>query len=190
MAQRVTLAIPNPTNPATDINVSASNPLPIISSTGTSTSPDIVAFGASSSPTDGASNTNRTVAVLDSTATPRGGFSVYPAVYNGATWDRQRGDVSASFSKEPPLVGTDRSVTATTTSAQLMAANATRSKFFIKNDSLIVVWINMGATAVATAGGGNIAIAASGGFFEFAGYSGAVNIIAASTTAAITAREF
>lgn len=88
-----------------------------------------------------------------------------------------------------PLTGTDRSVTATTTSAQLMAANTSRTKFFVKNDSTIDVWINFGATAVATAGGGNMKIAA-GGYFEFAGSSSAINIIAASTTAAVTAREF
>jgi len=111
-------------------------------------------------------------------------------VFNGTTWDRQRGDASGTFVKSNPLAGTDRSITATTTSAQLMAANATRSKFFIKNDTAIVIWINMGATAVAAAGSGNIAIAANGGYFEFTGYSGVVNIIAASTTAAVTAREF
>ena len=111
-------------------------------------------------------------------------------VYNGTTWDRQRGDTTGSFVKQNPLAGTDRSLTATTTSAQLMAANTARTKFFIKNDTAIVVWINMGATAVATPGAGNIAIAANGGYFEFTGYSGAVNIIAASTTAAVTAREF
>jgi len=110
--------------------------------------------------------------------------------FNGTTWDRTRGDTTGTFVKSNPLTGTDRSVTATTTSAQLMAANTTRSKFFIKNDTAIVVWINMGATAVASAGSGNISIAANGGYFEFTGYSGAVNIIAASTTAAVTAREF
>lgn len=88
-----------------------------------------------------------------------------------------------------PLTGTDRSVTASTTSAQLMAANTTRTKFFVKNDSAVDVWINFGATAVAAAGSGNMKIAA-GGYFEFAGSSSAVNIIAASGTAAITAREF
>lgn len=88
-----------------------------------------------------------------------------------------------------PLTGTDRSVTATTTSAALMGANAARTKFFIKNDSAVDVWINFGATAVAAAGSGNMKIAA-GGYFEFAGSASAINIIAASGTAAITAREF
>lgn len=87
------------------------------------------------------------------------------------------------------VTGTDRSLTATTTSAQLMAANASRSRFFIKNDSAVDVWINFGATATATPGSGNMKIAA-GGYFEFSGGSSAINIVAASGTAAITAREF
>ena len=86
--------------------------------------------------------------------------------------------------------GTNRSITATVSSQQLMAANALRSRFFIKNDTAIVVWINFGAAAVAAAGSGNVAVAANGGFFEFAGSTGAINIIAASGTPAITAREF
>jgi hypothetical protein len=91
--------------------------------------------------------------------------------------------------RELSRAGTDRSTTATTTSSQLMGANTTRLKFYVKNDSTIDVWINLGATAVATAGGGNIKIPANGGYFELSGYSGAVNIIAASTTAAISSRE-
>lgn len=86
--------------------------------------------------------------------------------------------------------GTDRSITATTTSQVLMAANSGRQKLFVRNDSAVIVWINFGATAVAAAGSGNIPIAATGGYFELSGATGAVNIIAASATAAITAREF
>lgn len=91
--------------------------------------------------------------------------------------------------RELSRTGTDRSITATTTSQQLMAANTTRLKFYVKNDSGIDVWINLGATAVASAGSGNIKIPANGGYFELSGYSGAVNIIAASTTAAVSSRE-
>lgn len=99
-------------------------------------------------------------------------------------------DQSVVAVRTAPLTGTDRSMTATTTSAQIMAANTGRTKFYIKNDTTIDVWINLGATAVATPGGGNIKIAANGGYFEFNGSSSAINIIAASTTAAVTAREF
>lgn len=91
---------------------------------------------------------------------------------------------------QTPSAGTDRSAVVGVASQQLMAASATRSKFFVKNDTAIAVYINMGATAVATPGGGNIMIAANGGYFEFSGYTGVVNIVAASGTPAITAREF
>lgn len=86
--------------------------------------------------------------------------------------------------------GTDRSIVATTTSQQLMAANTLRRKLIVKNDTGIVVWINFGAAAVAVAGAGNYAIAANGGYFEIDGALAAVNIIAASGTPAISAREF
>lgn len=87
-------------------------------------------------------------------------------------------------------VGTDRSITATISSAQLMAANTARRKFFVKNDTAIDIWINFGAAAVAVAGAGNLKVAANGGYFEFEGSVLAINIIAASGTPAITAREF
>ena len=89
-----------------------------------------------------------------------------------------------------PGGGTDRSIVATVASALLMAANPLRTKFFVKNDTAVVVYLNFGAAAVAVAGAGNIAVAANGGYFEFAGSTGVINIIAASGTPAITAREF
>lgn len=86
--------------------------------------------------------------------------------------------------------GTDRSMTATTSSLQLMAAKAARMRFIVKNDSTVDVWINLGGTAAATPGGGNYRILANGGYFELQGYSGVVNIVAASGTAAVSAMEF
>lgn len=88
--------------------------------------------------------------------------------------------------------GTNRSVTATTASSTLMLANAARKGFYVVNDAAVDVWINFGAAAAATPGGGNIKIAANGGRYESGLFvdSGVVNIIAASATAAITAREF
>lgn len=85
--------------------------------------------------------------------------------------------------------GTDRSASVGTSSGQLMPANASRTRFFVKNDSANAIWINLGGTAVAAAGGGNIKVAASGGYFELAGYSGAVNAIAETGAVNITARE-
>lgn len=90
-----------------------------------------------------------------------------------------------------PVAGTDRSITASTSSQQLMPANATRHGFLIKNDSTIDIWINIGSTAVAAAGGGNLKISANGGYYEApVGFTTAINIIAASGSPAITAREY
>lgn len=87
-------------------------------------------------------------------------------------------------------LGVDKSITATTTSQPLMAANPNRIRFFVKNDTAIDIWINLGAVSIATAGGGNLKILANGGYFELSGSTSVVNIIAASGTPAITAREF
>ncbi|GAM01749.1 hypothetical protein [Sphingomonas parapaucimobilis] len=116
--------------------------------------------------------------------------NTYNKVFNGSGWDRQRGDVTSAYAKAPPLAGTDRSITASTTSQTLMASNTIRSRILIRNDSTVDVWVNFGATAVATAGGGNFKIAANGGSLDLQGTSSAVNIIAASATAAISAREW
>lgn len=90
-----------------------------------------------------------------------------------------------------PSLGLDRSLTATTTAQSLMLANTTRRGFYLVNDALVDVWINMGGTASASAGGGNIKIAA-GSKFSMKGVcsTAPVSIISASSTAAITAREF
>lgn len=86
-------------------------------------------------------------------------------------------------------VGTNRSITATTSAQTLMAANTNRWKFIISNDSTIDIWVNLGGTASAVAGSGNKKIAANGGYWELSGYSGAISIVAASGTPAITAYE-
>lgn len=84
---------------------------------------------------------------------------------------------------------TDRSIAATTTSQQLMPANAARMRFFISNDSTADVYVRFGASAAtAAAGGGNIKIAA-GGKLELAGVASAIQIIA-SAAAAVTAYEW
>lgn len=95
--------------------------------------------------------------------------------------------LQAAFSSR---AGTDRSASVGLASAALIPANLNRTKFFVRNDSANAIWINMGATAVAVAGGGNIKIAATGGYFEFGGYDGIVNAIAEVGAVNITAREF
>lgn len=119
------------------------------------------------------------------------GFTV-----NGST--RQRADVAIAVMGgaltivKPPAAGVDRSIAAGVASAQLMPANTARMGFYVKNDTAIDVWINIGAVAVATPGGGNIKIPANGGYFETGSFvpSDVVNIIAASGSPAITAREY
>jgi hypothetical protein len=92
----------------------------------------------------------------------------------------------------PTLTGADKSVATSTTAAVLMAANLNRMGFYVKNDTAIDVWINIGGTATAVAGAGNIKIPANGGYFESGTFtpSEAISIIAASGTPAITAREY
>lgn len=95
-------------------------------------------------------------------------------------------------SGRPASVGTDRSTAAGTTAKVLMAANADRIGFYLKNDTTIDVWFNIGGTAAATAGSGNMRLPANGGYYETGAFAPteAISIIAVSGTAAITAREF
>lgn len=90
----------------------------------------------------------------------------------------------------PTSRGIDRSGVAGTTSSSLMGVNTSRRRFYIKNDSAINIWINPSVSAAATPGGGNIKIAANGGYFEFGFSDGAWSVIAESVGAAFTAREF
>jgi hypothetical protein len=86
--------------------------------------------------------------------------------------------------------GTDRSASVGTSSGILIPASAQRIRFIVKNDSANAIWINLGGTAVASAGGGNIKIPASGGYLELDNYNGVVNAIAETGAVNITAREF
>jgi hypothetical protein len=86
--------------------------------------------------------------------------------------------------------GTDRSITASTTSQLLMPANTARRRFYVKNDSTIDVWLNPVSPAAASAGAGNIKVPANGGYFELENSTSAWYIIAVSGSPAITAREF
>lgn len=87
--------------------------------------------------------------------------------------------------------GTNRSASVTTTAANLMAANASRQGWKIKNDCSVAVWINFDATATAAAGSGNIQVPAGAYMASEPGFveTGAMSAIAASGTCALTARE-
>lgn len=92
----------------------------------------------------------------------------------------------------PTMNGTDRSIVASTTTQVLMPANAGRMGFYVKNDTTIDVWINIGASASAAPGNGNMKVPANGGYFESGTFTPGevINIISASGSPAITAREF
>lgn len=110
-------------------------------------------------------------------------------VWNGTNWDRARGDTVSAFSRPAPRAKSASGVTAgSTTTQQLFAANATRSRVVIQNqDAAINVFVNLGAAAVA--GAGNLRIS-PGATLELTGTSEAINLIAASGTPAICAWEF
>lgn len=87
---------------------------------------------------------------------------------------------------------TDRSGTVTLggTAQQIMAANATRTYFFFENPSDTAMWINFGATAVATQPSILIAPGAS---YENPSHfcpNGTVSMICATTSKVFTAKEF
>lgn len=92
----------------------------------------------------------------------------------------------------PATTTTDRSLSASTTATNAMAANAARRGWKVKNDSAIDVYIRFTGTASAVAGGGNIKIAAGAYIASEPSYveTGAMSIIAASGTPAITIYEF
>lgn len=122
----------------------------------------------------------------------RPGFSV------GANGTTTRKDVPIAVSNGamavsmPAVTGTDRSIVAGVAAQVLMPANTARMGLYIRNDTASDIWFNIGAVAVAAAGGGNMKLAANGGYYESGSFTPteAISIIAASGTPAITAREF
>ncbi len=109
--------------------------------------------------------------------------------WSGTNWNLARGDTVSGFMRTPPRTKTASAVTAgSTSSQQLFAANALRSRIMIQNlDAAINVHVNIGAAA--TTGAGSIRLA-PGATLDLTGTSEAVNLIAASGTPPITAWEF
>lgn len=88
-------------------------------------------------------------------------------------------------------VGVNRSATVGTTAIVIMAANAMRQGWKIKNDSAGDLWVNFDGTATATPGGGNIKVPAGGYLASEPGFveTGAMSAIGSAAGLAVTVRE-
>lgn len=88
-------------------------------------------------------------------------------------------------------VGTTTGATVTGSSTPVVAANGSRLRLVIVNDSTDIIYLAFGATATANNG---YRLSASGGTFdshELNGlWTGAVNAISAGTSSKITVAEF
>lgn len=113
-----------------------------------------------------------------------------PYVFNGTTWDRQRGDAFGLRIQPAQRPGTNRSKLITTTSSEIIPASA--NSWFLANDSAANIIINIGAAASSTDSD------TEGSFLLRPGErlssrdvveTGAVNGIVASGTARIKARS-
>lgn len=92
---------------------------------------------------------------------------------------------------EAPINPTHSTASMSTTSGEVLAANAARRYALIVNDGAVDVYIKLGATAVANQG---IRVSANGGSFEISPstgnlYLGAINGITGSGTATMLVTE-
>ena len=78
-------------------------------------------------------------------------------------------DYASSGASVTPITPTHTAPTMSTTSATVLAANASRRYALITNDSDVVVYINLTGVGVANTG---IRLAASGGTYEMSGAYG------------------
>lgn len=115
------------------------------------------------------------------------GDDTRPLVVSGPS-----GGAGLATQSVPQSTPINRSATVSTTASVLMAANASRKGFVIKNDSAVGIWINPSTTATAVAGGGNIKITAGSYYASEPNlvWPGAISAIAASATADISAWEW
>ena len=93
MAQRVTLAVPDPANPGQDVNIgTASNPIAISGGGGSVSNPGVVQVtNGAVSVSDGQSNNSSLLSGVNSSGTVgTTTVRVFPMTFNGTTWDRSR----------------------------------------------------------------------------------------------------
>lgn len=85
----------------------------------------------------------------DAVTPPNGKLAVaaYPYVFNGTNVDRMPGNTKGVFTTQSPQAGTDRSAAVTTTAANLLPANTTRSRYIIQNNGTANIFLAWGITA-------------------------------------------
>lgn len=113
--------------------------------------------------------------------------------YNGASYDRLRGDTVGLRTTPSTSAGTDRSVTVPAAGIQVMAANTSRRGLVIQNASTVDIWYSFGALGTAVAGAGNFVLYAGQSVSFMNGHVPSESIFAitaTATTAAISAREW
>jgi len=117
-------------------------------------------------------------------------ISILKAVYAACTASTPAGTNVIGYTSMRS-VGTSRSATVGTSAGNLMAANAARQGWKVKNDTAGDIWINFDATATAAPGGGNIKIPAGAYLASEPGFveTGAMSAIGSAAGLAITARE-
>jgi hypothetical protein len=103
------------------------------------------------SPADGAGDNGRASLMHDG-AESYGPLNVAPAVYNGSTWDRLRGDTLGLHISRHATAATATlsNVASSASSVTLLSANTSRKGATIHNDSTQIVYVKFGTTASAT----------------------------------------
>lgn len=124
-----------------------------------------------------------------------GNSALLPVVgmlYNGATYDRQRGNTKGTFVVPPALTGTSRSKTVGTTVIQMAPANASRSGLIMQNlDATKTFYWAVGADPV-PGGLDTFEIGPKGSVFLQSGYvdAGEIRGIASAAGCNVSAREY
>jgi len=109
-------------------------------------------------------------------------------VFDGTNFLRASGDTQGAYTKQPTVALTDRSIAATTTSQQALAANPTRNKLRIQNVSTTGdLWYNYGSAAV-VGGLGSFKLV-PGAYLDEQGTNQALFVIASTGTVNATIKE-
>lgn len=126
----------------------------------------------------------------DAVTPANGKFAVaaYPYLYNGATVDRMPGNTKGVFTTQSPQAGTDRSLAVATTAANILPANATRSRYILQNNGTTNIYIAWGITA--TVGGLSCMRIGPGQSYVGDSDTVAISAIAETSSCNVFAREW